>query len=105
MKKSFVKFLGLLFLAGAVSVPTGGANALFIGFGPPLTFGTPGGTIDTLAIVPIRCRVIPPRANHANHANCTPRHGAIIRLERAADDGGVTRHRMAASSATPGTVP
>lgn len=50
MKKSFVKFLGLLFLAGAVSVPTGGANALFIGFGPPLTFGTPGGTIDTLAI-------------------------------------------------------
>ena len=50
MKKSFVRFLGLLFLAGAISVPAGGANALFIGFGSPLSFGASGGDIDTLAI-------------------------------------------------------
>lgn len=50
MKKSVVKFLGILILAGAMSFPAGKANAYSIHFSSPLPFGPAGGGFDSLAI-------------------------------------------------------
>ena len=50
MKNSLVKIFGILMFAGVIAVPSGPANALFIGFSSPLSFGSSGGLVDTLAI-------------------------------------------------------
>ena len=51
MEKFLKPLLGVLIFAGMLSVTSGAANALTIGFAPELQFGAgPSGTEDTLAI-------------------------------------------------------
>ena len=51
MEKFLKPLLGVLIIAGMLSITSGAANALTIGFAPALEFGAgPSGTEDTLAI-------------------------------------------------------